>query len=661
MARAVTLGNGNMLIGLDYRGQVRDFYFPYVGHSNHVSGASGSFVHRIGVYVDDTLMWLDDPSWNIVVGSEAETVVGSLHAVNDTIGVSLTSSDAVHNEKNIFIRSFTVTNERKDKREIKLFISQQFRISESRRGDTGFYDPRVGAIIHYKGHCNFLVNAFHKGEQFKDYNIGLFGIEGKEGTYHDAYDGKLERNPIEHGSVDSVIGITCNLDGLSATEINYWIVCGETIAAVHDLNKHVIDETPDRLLASTKNYWNAWLEKEDRDLSLLSPELKTLFNRSLTTIRVHTDNNGAIIASSDTDMLHHGRDTYSYVWPRDGAYIAHALDRLGYSDVAERFFTFFSDKLERDGYLMHKYRSDGTLGSSWHPWMQNGVAQLPIQEDETAIILFMLWRHYDVTHNVEFIESLYNTFIEKAAEFLCEFIRPEYGLPENSYDLWEEKYGISTYTSSCVYGGLIAAAHFANMLGKEEPARRYSAIAQRMQSSITEHLWNRELGMFIKQIHASDTEDAIYDHTVDLSSFFGPLYFGVIDPDDERVEEAFKTIEKTLQVGNTDAYVRYERDNYYTMQEAGSPNPWVITTLWVAQYLIMKAKKVKELERPYKILEWTCSHATKGGVLPEQMHPHTGEHLSTAPLIWSHAEFAITVDDYIKKYQELTGKTKKLD
>jgi oligosaccharide amylase len=658
MARAVTLGNGNMLIGLDYKGQVRDFYYPYVGHSNHVSGASGSYVHRIGVFVDDVLFWLDDPSWNIVVGSEAETVIGSLHAVNDTIGVSLSSFDAIHNEKNIFIRSFTVTNERKDARDIKIYFSQQFRISESRRGDTGFFDPRVGAIVHYKGHSHFLINAFHKDEQFFDYNIGLFGIEGKEGTYHDAFDGKLERNPIEHGSVDSVIGITCPLEGNASTTINYWVVCGATIDEVHDLNNHVLVETPERLLESTKNYWKAWIEKEKRDLSLLSPELQTLFNRSLTTIRVHTGNNGAIIASSDTDMLHHGRDTYSYVWPRDGAYIAHALDRVGYPDVAERFFTFLSDKLERGGYLMHKYRADGTLGSSWHPWMQKGVPQLPIQEDETAIILFMLWRHYDITHDIEYIESLYNPFIEKAAEFLCDFIQSEYGLPRNSYDLWEEKYGISTYTSSCVYGGLIAAAHFANMLGKEEPARRYSAVAQRMQSGIVDHLWNSELQMFIKQIHASDSEDPMYDNTVDLSSFFGPLYFGVIDFEDPKVDAAFKVIEERLQVQGADAYVRYERDNYYTMQDAGSPNPWVITTLWVAQYLIMKAKKVKDLERPYKILEWTCSHATKGGVLPEQMHPHTGEHLSTAPLIWSHAEFVITVDDYIRKHADLSQKKK---
>lgn len=656
MARAVTLGNGNILVGLDYRGQVRDLYFPYVGHNNHVSGASGSYVHRIGVFVDEKISWLDDPAWSITVGSEAETAIGSMHAVNDTIGVSLSTFDAIHNEQNVFLRSVTVSNERKDARVIKVFFSQQFRISESRRGDTGFYDPRVNAIVHYKGHSTFLVNAMYNGKQFVDYNIGLFGIEGKEGTYHDAHDGVLERNPIEHGSVDSVIGITCTLDGRSHALIDYWIACGDGIDEVHDLNAFVIEETPQRLIESTRNYWKAWVEKEDRDLSKLSPEIKTLFNRSLTTIRVHTDNRGAIIASSDTDMLHHGRDTYSYVWPRDGAYIAHALDRTGYSDVAERFFTFLSERLERGGYLMHKYCADGTLGSSWHPWMQGGVARLPIQEDETALPLFLLWRHYEIDHNVEFIESLYNPFIEKAANFLCDYIQAEYGLPQNSYDLWEEKYGISTYTASCVYGGLIAAAHFANMLGKEEAVRTYSAVAQRMQRAILEHLYDSKRGMFLKHIHASDTEDPVYDHTIDLSSFFGPLYFGVIDVDDERIDKAFAVIEAQLRVhSQSDGYVRYERDNYYTMQDAGSPNPWVITTLWVAQYLIMKAKKLTDLERPYEILQWTCVHATKGGVLAEQIHPHTGEHLSTAPLIWSHAEFVVTVDDYLKKQKELTG------
>jgi GH15 family glucan-1,4-alpha-glucosidase len=655
MARATTLGNGNVLVGFDYRGQVRDFYYPFVGHANHVSGASGNHIHRIGVFMAGEMAWFDDPAWEIIVGSDPDTLVGGFVATHPRLGVQIVSNDIVHNERNVLIRTFTVINQNATTFEGKLILSQQFRINESRRGDTGMFDPRVNAIVHYKGATTLLVNAMHEGRQFSEFNIGLFGIEGKEGTYHDANDGILEGNPIEHGSVDSVIAVPFTLEKHAKTTVDYWITCGSTIAEVHDLDAWVREETPAHLQRSTQNYWRAWTEKEATDLSLLGEELQTLYRRSLTTIRVHTDNRGAIIASSDTDMLHHGRDTYSYVWPRDGAIVAHALDVCGYSDAARRFFTFMSERLERDGYLMHKYRSDGALGSSWHPWVLDGEAILPIQEDETATVLYMLYQHYEQEKDLEYIESLYNPFIEPAADFMVSYMESRLGLPDNSFDLWEEKYGISTYTASSVFGALTAAAHFAQLLGKDEASRTYEAVAQRIRTSILEHLYDDDLGMFIKHIRAHEDRDDEYDRTVDSSSFFGPIYFGVIEPTDERITRAIGVIEERLRVrANSDGYIRYERDNYYTMHDAGSPNPWVVTTMWVAQYYVMIAQSVDDLVRVYELLEWTASHATPSGVLAEQMHPHTREHLSTAPLVWSHAEYVLTVQAYLKRHAELS-------
>ncbi len=652
MARAVTLGNGKILVGLDYRGQVRDFYFPFVGHSNHVSGASGNFVHRIGVYVDDTISWLDDPAWEVTVGTDTDTAVGTMVATHAALGIMLQSTDAVHNEADVFIRAFTVTNTQKKARTVKLFLAQQFRIGESRRGDTGLYDPRVNAVVHYKGHTHFLVNAFAGDTRFQEYNIGLFGIEGKEGTYFDAHDGVLEKNPIEHGSVDSVLGVTVKLKANDAAVVHYWVAVADTIAGVHDLNAYVLKETPERLIHSTEHYWQAWVEKESLDVSPLSESLQTLYRRSLITMRVHADNHGGIIASSDTDMLHHGRDTYSYVWPRDAAIIAHAFDVAGYKDVAHRFFEFMTARLERGGYFMHKYCTDGTLGSSWHPWIIEGNPEFPIQEDETALVLYMLYQHYQGDKDLEFIESLYNPFIEPAANFMVEYIEARYGLPQNSFDLWEEKFGISTYTASTVYAALLAAAQFAQLLGKEESVRIYSAVAQRMREAILEHLFDEHAGYFIKRIRAYDQIEDQRDMTLDMSSFFGPLYFGVIEPTDPRIERMFSEVEARLKVaGASEGYVRYEGDNYYTMHDAGTPNPWVVTTMWVAQYHIMRAKKASDLTRVYDMLEWTASHATKGGVLAEQMHPHTRAHMSTAPLVWSHAEFVLTVHAYLDKLE----------
>lgn len=494
-------------------------------------------------------------------------------------------------------------------------------------------------------------------QPFQEYNIGLFGIEGKEGTYLDAVDGVLERNPIEHGSVDSVIGLTFSIAGHASNDTYYWIVCGSSIAEVHTLDELVLSEKPDRLIASTEAYWQAWLKKEKTDLSILPAELQSLYRRSLMVLRVHTDNRGGIIASSDTDMLHHGRDTYSYVWPRDAAIIAYTFDQTGYRDASRRFFEFASERLDPSGYLMHKYRSDGVLGSSWHPWIINGEPKLPIQEDETATVVFVLWEHYEKYRDIEFIESMYNSFIEPAAEFMCEYIESTTGLPQASFDLWEEKYGTSTYTASSVYGGLMAAAKFANTLGKEDSSRTYQAIAERMRTAIGNVLYDKERGFFVKHVLHTPDGELTYDNTIDSSSLYGLLFFRVFDVDDERVTKMVKAVEEKLQIsGQSRGFIRYEGDAYYRMHNAETPNPWVITTLWIARYYTEKAEAMKDLKYPLEILNWTGSHANNGGMLAEQMHPNTREQLSTSPLVWSHAEFVLAVRAYLSKVEELKGK-----
>ena len=656
MARAATIGNGSILVGIDERGQVRDFYYPFVGHANHVSGGSGSYWHRIGVWVDGAFSWIEEDGWQVVVDVHPKKMSTSIVAINERLKITLTFKDVVHNEQNIFLRNILVSNNADTAREIKVFFAQEFRISESRRGDTGMYDPRVKAIIHYKGHNVFLINAEINGKPFSDYSIGIFDIEGKDGTFRDAEDGRLERNSIEHGSVDSVIGLSATITAFSKAEINYWVVVGENIPEAHALNGYVITEHPERIRKSVENYWSVWLEKDRRDLTALPKPLQELYQKSLQIIRVHADKGGGIIASGDSEMLNHGRDNYSYVWPRDAVVAADALRRGGYIDAAKRFYVFLSNLLEPDGYLMHKYRVDGALGSSWHSWMRGEKVRLPIQEDETSSILFFLWKQYEDTHDVEFIESLYNIFIEPTAEFLCSYIDDTTGLPFGSYDLWEEKFGTSTYTAASVYGGLMAAASFSHVLGKQKNVESYTKAAQRIKEGILRHMYIEEEQLFVKLVRL---DDGIleYDRTIDSSSFFGLILFGVLDIDDERVVQFKKIIDEKLFVGSGSdgGYVRYENDRYYTAPDTGTPNPWIVCTLWMAQYAIRIAKTRRELTPALEMLLWAHSTASKSGILAEQIHPLTKAPLSTAPLVWSHSEYVITLDEYLKKYRSLNA------
>jgi GH15 family glucan-1,4-alpha-glucosidase len=53
------------------------------------------------------------------------------------------------------------------------------------------------------------------------------------------------------------------------------------------------------------------------------------------------------------------------------------------------------------------------------------------------------------------------------------------------------------------------------------------------------------------------------------------------------------------------------------------------------------------------MIDWAVGHQLPGGLLSEQLDPHTGAPLSVSPLTWSHAEFMITVDEFCKRSESL--------
>ncbi len=651
MPKSFTLSNGNLLVGLDQYGQLYDLYFPYIGLENHVGGR---LFHKVGVYVNGAFSWLDDGSWNIQITSEKESMTAVVIARNEGLGIQLHLEDTIYNEKDIYIRKIGITNFFNEDREIKLYINQQFEIYESHRGDTAYFDPINSVLIHYKGRRVFIINALKENTfGIDDYSIGLFGIEGREGTYKDAEDGVLSKNPIEHGFVDSTVGFTFHIKKQETHIMYYWIVAARSMSEAVDNNNYVIEKEPYYLVRSTQNYWKAWIHTRKYNFQGLSPEVVSLFNKSLLIIRSHFDNRGAIIASSDSDMLKSGRDTYSYMWPRDGALTAYALDRAGYYHVTERFYTFCRNIITDDGYFMHKYRSDESLGSSWHPWVHHGKLELPIQEDETALVLRSLWNYYETSKNLEFVEDLYNPLIKKAAEFLSAYIQ-ENGLPKPSYDLWEEHFCVSTFTACAVYSGLESSAKFAQLLGKHNHYEKYSRQAQHVRSAILENLYDESRGYFIKMT-VSREHQIEKDTTLDISAVFAAYSFNVLDVNDARIKSSIEAVKKKLERSDSPigGIARYERDMYYRTSDNGAGNPWIITSLWLAQYYIRTAQQESDFKQVIEWLNWVQKYALPSGVLSEQLDPLTGKQLSAAPLTWSHAEFVLTVLMYLERLEEL--------
>lgn len=642
MAKSLILANGNIMVGLDKHGFVKDFFFPFVGVENHVRGES----HRIGVWQNGYLSWLDNGDWNIEVDLDQETFIGTVKCFNKQTNLELLFTNAIYNEKNIFLREVEVTNHGDHTEDIKVFFHQVFSIYGTSQEDTAYYDPAKHALIHYEGRRMFLIYAEISDIPFDDYSVGLYGIEGKEGTWKDAEDGILSKNPIEHGHVDSTLSVPLTLHKNETKKIYYWITVGEAKTEVYELHDFIKYKSPQLLIESTAKFWRAWLTRQEYlDCNITDKRYMELFRKSLFYIRGNIDNRGAILASGDSDMLQYGRDTYSYMWPRDGAMTVMALLIVGEYNISKHFFKFCNDVIEPDGYLMHKYRADRSLGSSWHPFIKNDEEILPIQEDETALVLVALWEYYKKTKDIEFIEGHYNEVVRRMAVFLAEFTDPETNLPKPSYDLWEEKHGVSTFTSATVYAGLVAGAKFAKLFARDGDEKMFTEKAEKMREAILEKLYDKDLKMFVKLLNSKKGE-LIYDKTIDMSSIHAIYTYGVLDINSSIVAESIKTIEEKLRIHTgIDGVPRYQGDRYF-MQVEGVPNPWYITTLWLAQYYARTAKNANDLANVTHWIDWTITHSPLSGVLSEQLHPFTGEQLSATPLTWSHAEYVRTIIDY---------------
>jgi len=656
MPRSLVLGNGSFTVCLDEYGFVRDMYYPYVGLENHVIGKK----HRIGVMVDGLFSWVDDGGWEITLGYKPETMIGQLVCKNDRLQLSLVMEDAVYNEHNVFLRQVDIYNHAERTRDVKIFFGQEFRISEVKARNTGFYDPTHATVVHYKGCRVFVVDGrTQSGSGIDDYTIGMFDYEGKQGSYKDAEDGVLSRNAVEHGSVDSVVRFSLTCEPKLKTQLFYWIAAGQSLDEAFQLNDLVLFKKPENMIHSTEQFWNAWLNKQDRDLSFLDPAQKKLFDTSLFILRSHTDNHGSIVASLDSTIMEYGKDDYAYMWQRDASFISMIMDRAGYNEATTPFFTFCQHVLHPDGYLHHRFRSDEALGSTWHSttsqkeWLKDKILQLPIQEDESASVLYALWKHYEFTKDIEYIETAFKPFIEKIANFLVAFRDQETHLPLHSYDLWEEKIGISTYTAASVYGSLQAAARFSELLGKRNHMRIYRDAAEEIKAAMKKYLFSEKLQSFVR-ISYLENSMVRQEEIVDASSLFGLWYFQVMEETDPMFIATENAVDTLLVNTNTPVggVISYQNDNYFKSTDVS--NPWIITTLWQAQRLLSKKVVTTDgLARVREYLSWVVKYQTKSGVLAEQLHPYTGQPLSATPLVWSHAVYVETVLMYIERAKEL--------
>jgi GH15 family glucan-1,4-alpha-glucosidase len=657
MPRDIPVGNGSLLITFDDLYRIRDLYSPRVGRHNHTNG----HVQRFGVWVDGQMAWIEDEGWHRDLRYKPDSLTTEVVLTHHNLGLEVICHDVVDIHKPVYFRKFAVRDLAGKSRDVRVFFHCDLSINGSPVGDTANYDPTTRAVIMYKDDAYFLINTCDQNKAgVEHWAIGAKRVGGAEGTWRDAEDGQLGRNAISQGSVDATVGVHLQVKPFETQTATIWIVCTQNYEDAKHINQRIWEIGPDRLIARTEAYWKLWSRKEPINIGSLPEPVQDLFYRSQLILRTQIDNGGAIIAANDSDITHFAGDHYSYCWMRDGALVAHGLILAGQSELSRSFFRFAASCIGDKPYFLHKYTPEGNLASSWHPWTLEGQAILPIQQDETALTLWALREHYEAFRDVEFIKELYISLVVKPAQWMLDH-RDHNGLPLQSWDLWEERRGIHTFTVAATVGALNAAAKFARDFGEIDRAAAFREGAERMKGAMRRHLWHKERQQFARMAVPLDDGSYRLDMTRD-SANYALFAFGAFEPEDPMVESEMNSLRDRLWV-KTDVggCARYERDYYHQVETENTEeipgNPWVICTLWHAQYHIARAKTLSELRLALPLLEWTSQRTLRSGVLAEQFDPYSGAPMSVSPLTWSHATVVSTCVMYAKKFDELSAKT----
>ncbi len=560
--------------------------------------------------------------WNIRQRYLRDTLTTSVSLDHPQLRLAIYCNDTIDFHRNIMVRKIKIKNLAAHERVVRIMHHQDFNMFGTKVGDTAYFDPELRSIVHYRAKRYLMVTFYSSGEQrIDEYATGTSGFHGAEGTWRDAEDGHLQGNAIAQGAVDSTVALHVNLPPDGERTVYMILIAGHSREELLDLHKWLTKMSPQGVIDRTSSYWRLWAGGTNINFGNLPAKVVDLFKRSLLVVRTQIDNDGAIVAANDSDIMQFSRDTYSYVWPRDGALVADALDLAGFPDIARWFYNFCSKVITEDGYFYHKYNPDGSPASSWHPWVLKNERAMPIQEDETALVVWAIWRHYYRYRDIEFVRPLWVDIVQKAADFMCRYRDANTGLPLPSYDLWEERWGVHAFTVATVYGGLKAARNFAVCFGDREKAEKYNKAAEEIRVGAAKYLWSDKLKRFVRRLVPKEQpvppDDANYveaeqlkteprtedfyevDETID-ASLYAIYKYHLFEADDERVIATMRAVEDKLWVKTrVGGLARYENDYYHRVSNdiAAVPgNPWFICTLWLAGLLHHPRDKHSRIE-----------------------------------------------------------------
>lgn len=384
-------------------------------------------------------------------------------------------------------------------------------------------------------------------------------------------------------------------------------------------------------------FWRAWLE-QGRPLPgehALHDVWRHAYQRSLLAMKLlsHPDSGGLLAApTASLPAVPGGPDNwdYRYVWLRDGAYAAMALDDAGFFAEAEAFYRWAFCRQGEDGHWAHPlYTLDGQapeevllddlVGPGGEtPLRLGNAASRQLQLDNEGNVLCGVWHHFEVTGDRRFLQAHWEGIRRAAGWTAAHWNEAESGI-------WEirEYRGHWVHGKALCFGGLRAAASVADELGYPQEAARWREVAEQIRSQVLSLGWSVERQAYLRDYRP--------DAPLDISAL-ALLQCGLLTASDPRLQATVARMERPASQGGLMHDGGVARYDYAAL-------PFYLPTFWLAQYYLM-AGRTGDADR---LIDTCLASATDLLLMAEHFDPRTGRQWGNFPQLFSHEELVRTL------------------
>lgn len=619
------IGNEKITASYTKKGELIRLLYPNTDYKQFID-----FYH-IGLKINDSaIVYLHNDINNIYNQYYTEgTNILNTEILNTYFKLKVIETDFVCIKENVLVRRMKFVNENVIDLNLNLLVHSKLISTDNNQVSGLCKNDTLLQYMHDYTVCSFSkekIDSSQINNSMANIHEGIIGDKDYVGMSTDSsisYNLEVLK-PNEEKTFELYIYIDDNKNGLYGIE--------KTVERIKKIDFRTEYD-------NAKKYWRRYLKNHDGlNLDLLdnlrNNKIQEIYERTILLYPLLTNNEtGGISAAVEVDEKLTQCGRYTYCWPRDAVFITSAMDILNMKKEVEKFYKVFCKSTQsRNGMWEQRFFTDGKLAPCWG-----------YQIDETASVIYGVYNHFLKTSDKKFLKDNLK-MLEKATKFLKGYVNDvllkEYKM-HVSYDLWEMYEGVHLYSMASIYASFDSMIkiyeelkdEFTKNRVKQENVNKEKEILREELVKIKEfclvNFYDETKKSFVRNLD---------DKKIDIS-ILGSVYpFNMFKSKEKKVLNTVERMNMTIRT-YTGGYQRFEDDHYK------NGNPWVIATLWMANYYLETGENKKARE----CFDFVLKTSGKHGYLAEQIDNNQMAPAWVIGLGWSHAMFIITLQKMIEK------------